>query len=80
VVGKKDDPAAKALFLAARTWPASYARIEWLDRLEGPLPGSDLEFPTLPRAAAFACANGGCSSPLTDPTKIAEAITRVSRL
>ncbi|CAN0270125.1 unnamed protein product, partial [Phaeothamnion confervicola] len=41
MVGAKDDPAARALYEAARTYPTRYLRIEWLDRREGPLPVAD---------------------------------------
>ena len=39
IVGAKDDPAARALYAAARTYPTRYFRIEWLDRREGPAAG-----------------------------------------
>ena len=64
IVGAKDDPAARALYAAARTYPTRYFRLEWLDRREGPLPAADVEYPELPEAAAFACANGACSIPV----------------
>ncbi|WP_428669340.1 hypothetical protein [Reyranella sp.] len=38
IVGAKDDPAARALYTAARAYPTRYLRIEWLDRREGPPP------------------------------------------
>ena len=64
IVGAKDDPAAQALYAAARTYPTRYLRIEWLDRREGPLPAADIDYPEMPEAAAFACANGACSVPV----------------
>jgi uncharacterized protein YyaL (SSP411 family) len=64
IVGAKDDPAARALYAAARTYPTRYLRIEWLDRREGPLPAADIDYPEMPEAAAFACANGACSVPV----------------
>ena len=69
IVGAKDDPAAQALYAAARTYPTRYLRIEWLDRREGPLPAADVEYPELPEAAAFACANGACSVPVFTPDR-----------
>jgi len=71
VIGKKDDPDAKNLFAAALKNAPGYARIEWLDDREGPLPRSEVEMPKLPKAAAFVCANGACSLPLQTPEKIA---------
>jgi len=41
----------------ARRYPTRYLRIEWFDRREGPLPAADIDYPEMPEAAAFACAN-----------------------
>ena len=73
----KDDPAAQVLYAAARTYPTRYLRIEWLDRREGPLAAADIDYPELPQAAAFACANGACSLPVLTPTEIAGIVGRV---
>src|SRR5262249_60505505 len=56
VVGRKDDPAAKALFVAAIQYPASYKRLEWWDTREGKLPNPDVQCPSVSRAAAYLCA------------------------
>ncbi|HTB81034.1 MAG TPA: hypothetical protein VK717_09120 [Opitutaceae bacterium] len=64
IVGRKDDPAAQALFLAAQRAPAAYKLIEWWDRREGPPPRAEAIFPDFDRPAAFLCADGACSSPL----------------
>jgi uncharacterized protein YyaL (SSP411 family) len=77
VVGAKDDPAAQALYAAARSYPTRYLRIEWLDRREGPLPAADIDYPELPQAAAFACGNGACSLPVFTPGEIAGIVGRV---
>lgn len=77
VVGAKDDPAAEALYAAARAYPTRYLRIEWLDRREGPLPAADIDYPEMPPAAAFACANGTCSLPVFTPAEIAGIVGRV---
>jgi uncharacterized protein YyaL (SSP411 family) len=77
IVGAKDDPAAQALYAAARQYPTRYLRIEWLDRREGPLPVADVEYPELPEAAAFACANGACSVPVFAPEQVARIIAKV---
>ena len=45
VVGGKNDPAARSLFLAALKQPATYKRVEWLDESEGPLRNADVEYP-----------------------------------
>ena len=77
VVGGKDDPAAQALYAAARTYPTRYLRIEWLDRREGPLPASDVEYPEMAEAAAFACANGACSTPVFSPDEVQRIVGKV---
>src|SRR3954451_9974540 len=66
IVGRKDDPAARELFAAARATPRSYFRLEWYDPAEGPLPRMQVQFPNLPTAAAFICTGSGCSSPAKD--------------
>ena len=77
IVGAKDDPAARALYEAARRYPTRYLRIEWLDRREGPLPASDIEYPEMPQAAAFACANGACSVPVFTPAEVHRIVAKV---
>ncbi len=49
VVGRKDDPAAKALFLAALQYPSFYKRLEWWDTREGKLPNPDVQYPSVAR-------------------------------
>ncbi len=78
VVGHKDDPQAQGLFLAAISYPAVYKRVDWWDRREGPLPNMDVEFPELPKAAAFACANKRCSLPVFKPAGIALTVDRLT--
>src|SRR6185369_9888438 len=70
ILGAKDDPDAQALYGAARAYPTRYLRIEWLDRREGPLPAADIEYPEMPQAAAFACANGACSVPVFEASQV----------
>jgi uncharacterized protein len=64
VVGRKDDPAAQGLFVAAIREPRTYKRVEWLDEREGPLPNADVEYPTLSSPAAFFCGDQTCSAPI----------------
>jgi uncharacterized protein YyaL (SSP411 family) len=77
IVGRKDDPAAQALYAAARTYPTRYLRIEWLDQREGPLPAADVEYPEMPQAAAFACANGTCSLPVFEADQVHRIVDKV---
>jgi len=77
IVGARDDPTAQALYAAARRYPTRYLRIEWWDRSEGPLPNPDVDYPELPQAAAFACANGVCSLPVFTPDEVAGIVRKV---
>ncbi|TAJ41971.1 MAG: hypothetical protein EPO55_03505 [Reyranella sp.] len=77
VVGAKDDPDARALYQAARTYPTRYLRIEWLDRREGPLPSADVDYPDLPQAAAYACANGACSVPVFAAADVHRIVAKI---
>jgi uncharacterized protein len=77
IVGAKDDPEARALYDAARTYPTRYLRIEWLDRREGPLPLADVDYPDMPKAAAYACANGACSVPVFTPADVHRIVAKV---
>ena len=70
VVGSKNDPAARSLFLAALKQPATYKRVEWLDENEGPLRNADVEYPRIDRAAAFLCTDRSCSAPIFAPEKL----------
>jgi uncharacterized protein len=76
VVGRKDDPAAKALFKAILATPPLYKQTEWLDPREGKLPGSDIEYPDLPQAAAFVCTNNLCSPPVFSPQALANELAQ----
>lgn len=71
IVGSKKDAAARTLFAAALRGASTSARIEWFDAREGPLPRSDIQYPSLPKPAAFLCANGACSAPIEDPARLA---------
>lgn len=77
IVGHKDDPNAAKLYKAALSYPTVYKRAEWWDKREGDLPRDDVVYPELKTAAAFACSNSICSTPVTDPAKLAVAINRL---
>jgi uncharacterized protein YyaL (SSP411 family) len=64
IVGAKDDPSARALFHTALLSPVAYKRVEWFDEREGPMLRADVNYPDLPQAAAFFCADGRCSAPI----------------
>ena len=72
IVGSKKDPEARALFQAALMAPVVYRRIEWYDRSEGKLPNMEVDYPELPKAAAFSCGDGICSSPKYEPEAVKE--------
>ena len=76
IVGSKKDPAAQLLQAAARKFPADYLQVDWLDRAEGELPNHEIQYPDMGRAAAFACADGACSSPVYEADEIALAVRK----
>jgi uncharacterized protein YyaL (SSP411 family) len=79
VVGGKRDPAAQSLHAAALRYPADYLQIDWLDRAEGELPNRDIQYPEMKIAAAFACADGACSSPVYAADAIEPAVSKLMR-
>jgi uncharacterized protein YyaL (SSP411 family) len=76
VVGKKDDPAAHLLFMAAVALPANYKRVEWWDEREGAMPNPDVQYPKFEKAAAFICTDRRCSAPIFDPARISTLATK----
>jgi len=79
VVGAKADPAARALFSAALASAPTYARIDWFDRTEGPPPNTDVEYPSLPIAAAYLCTGNSCSSPSRTPASLTQKLARLTQ-
>jgi uncharacterized protein len=77
IVGGKHDDAAVSLHAAALRYPADYLQIDWLDRAEGALPNPDIQYPSMERAAAYACANGACSSPVFEGKQIEATVHRL---
>ena len=77
IVGKKVDPEAAALHLAARAYPALNKRLDWWDKSEGPLPNPDVTYPELEQAAAFACSNRLCSLPVFAATDLPATVKRM---
>ena len=78
IVGHKDDAAAMTLDKAARAYPATNKRLDWWDKREGPLPNSDVSYPDMDQAAAFACGNRLCSLPVFSADGVAEAVARMT--
>jgi uncharacterized protein YyaL (SSP411 family) len=76
IVGRKSDPAARALFAAALRQPVTYKRVEWWDQREGALPNPDVQYPELEQAAAFVCTDRSCSAPIFSPDKISSLAGR----
>jgi hypothetical protein len=77
VVGRKDDPAAKALFAAALKYPASYKRVEWWDTREGKLPNPDVQYPAVQRPAAYVCTERTCSAPIFKADDVSVKVNKV---
>jgi uncharacterized protein len=74
IVGSKSDPAARDLHSAALRYPSDYLQIDWWDREEGELPNSEIHYPQLDRAAAFACSANACSMPVFAAAEIELAV------
>ena len=74
VVGAKSDPAAQALHATALKFPVPYLQIDWWDRSEGPLPNPAIHYPQLPTAAAFACSETTCSTPVYDTESLRHVV------
>ena len=79
VVGSKNDPAARALFLTAQHQAGGYNRIEWWDRSEGPMPNPDVRYPELPKAAAYVCSNNRCSLPVFEGKELMALAERLAK-
>jgi uncharacterized protein YyaL (SSP411 family) len=79
IVGGRSDAAARGLFEIAATSPLVFKRVEWYDANQGPLMRMDVEYPQLPKAAAFVCANGACSSPIYDADQLRQKMTHLVR-
>jgi uncharacterized protein len=80
VVGRKDDPAAQALFQSALRYPSGYKRLEWWDVREGALPNPDVQYPQLKTAAAFICTQRACSPPIFKPEDISAKVDKLSNI
>jgi len=76
VIGRKDSPAAIALYAAALRAPTAHRLIEWWDRSEGPAPRGEDIYPDLPTPAAFLCAHGACSSPISEAAALSARIAK----
>jgi len=78
ILGGKDDPVAAAMFAAALRLPEQHKLVEWWDRRAGPAPRGEDIFPEMDGAAAFLCANGACSTPLTDHAAFQKRLARLN--
>ncbi|HWA27740.1 MAG TPA: DUF255 domain-containing protein [Lacunisphaera sp.] len=79
VLGAKDEPAARAMFAAALRLPDQHKLVEWWDRREGPPPRGEDIFPEMDEAAAFLCANGACSLPITTAAVLERRLAAIGR-
>ncbi|MFN8391744.1 MAG: DUF255 domain-containing protein [Bdellovibrionota bacterium] len=77
-VAPKDDAVGKSLFAASLSYAASYKRTEWWDRREGQMPNPDVQYPVLPKPAAFVCTNKRCSLPIFKPDDIPTTIKKLT--
>jgi hypothetical protein len=65
------------LFKAAIGLTPLYKQTEWLDKREGKLPGADIDYPELPKAAAFVCTGNLCSAPVFDVAALNDEIEQM---
>jgi uncharacterized protein YyaL (SSP411 family) len=77
IVGAKNDPAARSLFVAALKYPSFYKRVEWWDTKEGKLPNPDVQYPSVSRAAAYICTQRTCSPPIFEAEALSTKVNRV---
>ena len=79
ILGGKDDAVAQKMFAVALRMPEQHKLVEWWDRRTGPAPRGEDIFPEMNGAAAFLCANGACSTPLTSVAALEKRLARLSR-
>ncbi len=79
VVGPKGDAGVKALVQAALAVPNGYRQIEHWDPAAGEAAAGGIEYPVLPKPAAFLCANGACSLPLETPEALRARVERSTK-
>ena len=79
VVGAKGDPVAKELFRIAQRQAGTYKRIEWWDRSEGSMPNPDVQYPDLPKAAAYVCSQNRCSLPVFEGKELIALAERLAK-
>lgn len=79
IVGSKADAQARALFTASAALPVPFMRVEWFDVKDGPLPNTAVELPQLPKAAAFLCGNGRCSTPAYEVEALKRLFERANK-
>ncbi len=79
VVGAKGDLVAKELFRIAQRQAGTYKRIEWWDRSEGPMPNPDVQYPDLPKSAAYVCSQNRCSLPVFEGKALIALAERLAK-
>lgn len=78
VVGGRHDERASALVATARAAAGAYARVEFWDRSEGPLPHPDVPYPKFEKPAGYVCSAGRCSAPSFEAPRYREQIARLA--
>ena len=77
IVGRRDDPTARAMFAAALRLPDAHKLVESWDRRDGAAPRGEDIYPELDHTAAFLCANGACSSPILSEAALTARLAKV---
>lgn len=74
IVAPKENKTGQELFEVALGYPSLYKRVEWFDHSQGDLLNHDIDYPQLPRAAAFVCVNKTCSMPSYDAESLSNML------
>jgi uncharacterized protein YyaL (SSP411 family) len=79
IVGPKGESAVSILQNTALTIASGYRQIELWDPASGQPASGGVEYPNLPKPAAFLCAKGTCSAPLETPDALRARLERISK-
>ncbi len=77
VVGRADDPVARALLAAALRAPTAHKLVERWARGTGRAPRGEDIYPELGKPAAFVCANGACSPPMFEVPSLNARLAKI---
>ena len=76
IVGPRDDPRSRELVRTALAHPDAFKRVELWDRRDGPLPRTDVDYPSPEAPTAFVCRDGRCSAPLLTAAALSDRMSK----